>query len=133
MNLLVYNLPASKKGKEKEGSVLKLEDPTVIERPKLPGSETGTFRVARWGIGSSAITFYSQPESRYHPHTSRIFYTVINTTPPRGAKPTQRKAYLIRWNTDQWKVERIRKVGVKGLTAFDVRFGIFPRLHNMSI
>lgn len=103
VNLLVYNLPASKKGKEKENSVLTLEDPTVIERPKLPGGETGTFRVAR-----------------YHPHTSRIFYTVINTTPPRGAKSSQRKAYIIRWNVDQWKTERIKKVGVKGLTAFDV-------------
>ncbi|KAH9998384.1 WD40-repeat-containing domain protein [Russula vinacea] len=89
VNLLVYNLLASEKGKEKESSVLNLENPTVIERPKLPGGETGTFRVAR-----------------YHPHSSRIFYT--------------RKAYLIRWNTDQWKTERVRKVGVKGLTAFDV-------------
>ncbi|KAF8484523.1 WD40 repeat-like protein [Russula ochroleuca] len=102
VNLLVYNLLGSEKGKEKESSVLKLENPTVIERPKLPGGETGTFRVAR-----------------YHPHSSRIFYTVINTTPPRGAKPTQRKAYLIRWNADQWKTERVQ-VGVKGLTAFDV-------------
>jgi hypothetical protein len=47
VNLLVYNLLASEKGKEKESSVLNLENPTVIERPKLPGGETGTFRVAR--------------------------------------------------------------------------------------
>ncbi|KAI0291709.1 WD40-repeat-containing domain protein [Russula brevipes] len=103
VNLLVYNLLSSKKGKEKQSSVLKLEDPSVIGRPKLPGGETGTFRVGR-----------------YHPHTSRIFYTVINTTPPRGAKPSQRKAYLIRWNADEWKTERVRQVGVKGLTAFDL-------------
>jgi len=103
VNLLIYSLPGSKKGKEKESSVLKLENPSVVERPKLPGGETGTFRVAK-----------------YHPHTSRIFYTVINTTPARGAKSTQRKAYLTQWNTDGWKVERVKKVGVKGLTAFDL-------------
>jgi hypothetical protein len=47
VNLLVYNLPGSKKGKEKEGLVPKLENPSIIERPKLPGGETGTFRVAK--------------------------------------------------------------------------------------
>ncbi|KAH9994073.1 WD40-repeat-containing domain protein [Russula compacta] len=103
VNLIVYNLPGSNKGKEKEGLALKLENPSVIERPKLSGGETGTFRVAK-----------------YHPHNSRIFYTVINTTPARGAKSAQRKAYLIRWNAEEWKVERVRKVGVKGLTAFDL-------------
>jgi len=80
-----------------------LENPTTIERPKLPGGDTGTFRVAK-----------------YHPHDSGIFYTAINTAPSRGAKATQRKAYLVRWNTNGWKVDRIRKVGVKGLTAFDL-------------
>jgi len=103
VNLLVYSLSGSKKGKEKESLMLKLENPSIIERPKLPGGETGTFRVAK-----------------YHPHHSHIFYTVINTTPARGAKSTQRKAYLIRWNAETWKVERMRKVGVKGLTAFDL-------------
>ncbi|KAI0306941.1 WD40 repeat-like protein [Multifurca ochricompacta] len=103
VNLLVYNLPGSRKGKEKESKVLKLESASVIERPKLPGGDTGTFRVAK-----------------HHPHNSRIFYTVLNTTPPRGAKAAQRKGFLIRWNAEEWKVERIRKVGVKPLTAFDL-------------
>ncbi|KAH9002370.1 WD40 repeat-like protein [Lactarius hatsudake] len=103
LNLLVYSLLGSKKGKEKENAVLKLENPTIIERPKLPGGDTGTFRVAK-----------------FHPHDSGIFYTAINTTPARGAKASQRMAYLVRWNTDGWKVDRIRKVGVKGLTAFDL-------------
>ncbi|KAI9447786.1 WD40 repeat-like protein [Lactarius indigo] len=103
LNLLVYGLLGSKKGKEKENAVLKLENPTVIERPKLPGGDTGTFRVGK-----------------YHPHDSGIFYTAINTTPARGAKASQRKAYLVRWDTNGWKVDRIRKVGVKGLTAFDL-------------
>ncbi|KAI0248709.1 WD40-repeat-containing domain protein [Lactifluus subvellereus] len=103
VNLLVYNLSGSKKGKEKEGAVLTLENPSIIEPPKLPGEETGTFRVAK-----------------FHPHSSRIFYTVMNTTPARDGKPTQRKAYLTRWNTDGWKAERTRKVGTKGLTVFDL-------------
>ncbi|KAH9062199.1 WD40 repeat-like protein [Lactarius vividus] len=103
LNLLVYSLLGSKKGKEKENAVLKLENPTIIERPKLPGGDTGTFRVAK-----------------YHPHDSGVFYTAINTTPARGTKASQRIAYLVRWNTDGWKVDRIRKVGVKGLTAFDL-------------
>ena len=123
MNLFVYSLPSSKKGKEKEGLALKLENPSIIERPKLPGGETGTFRVARWGLCPSAFSFISS-ESRYHPHMSRIFYTVINTTPVRGAKSTQRKAYLVRWDAEKWNVERIRKVGEKGLTTFDLRYRI---------
>jgi len=47
VNLLVYSLSGSKKGKEKESLMLKLENPSIIERPKLPGGETGTFRVAK--------------------------------------------------------------------------------------
>ena len=47
LNLLIYSLLGSKKGKEKENSVLNLENPTIIERPKLPGGDTGTFRVAK--------------------------------------------------------------------------------------
>ncbi|KAI9454613.1 WD40 repeat-like protein [Russula earlei] len=103
LNLLVYSLPGNKKGEEKESSVFKLENPSIIERPKLPGGDTGTFRVGK-----------------YHPHTSDTFYTVINTIPARGVKSTQRKAYLIRWNSAGWKVERVRKVGAKALTAFDI-------------
>lgn len=47
LNLIVYSLIGSKKGKEKENAVLKLENPTIIEQPKLPGGDTGTFRVAK--------------------------------------------------------------------------------------
>jgi hypothetical protein len=47
VNLLVYNLSGSMKGKEKEGAVLTLENPSIVERPKLPGGETGTFRIAK--------------------------------------------------------------------------------------
>jgi prolactin regulatory element-binding protein len=125
VNLLVYSLSGSKKGKEKESSVLKLENPSIIERPKLPGGETGTFRVVKWGLCSSVLASISS-ESRYHPLNPHIFYTVLNTTPARGAKSTKRTAYLVRWNADEWKVERIRKVGVKGLTTFDLRYGFTP-------
>ncbi|KAI0265145.1 WD40 repeat-like protein [Gloeopeniophorella convolvens] len=103
LNLLVYSLPESKKGKEKEGSEFKLGTPRVIERPKLPGGENGTFRVVK-----------------YHPLDPRVFYTVINTTPARGVKSSQRKAYIVRWNAETWKPERTRRIGTKGMTTFDL-------------
>ncbi|KAI0068906.1 WD40 repeat-like protein [Artomyces pyxidatus] len=107
INLLVYSLAEkgnspNEKGKAKEDPVV-LDTPRTIERPKLPGGETGTFRVAR-----------------FHPVDPRIFYTVINTTPGRGGKSSPRKAYIVRWNAETWKVDRIRKVGDKGLTTFDI-------------
>jgi hypothetical protein len=46
-NLLVYSLSGNEKDKEKESSVLKLENPSIIKRPNLPRGETGTFRVAK--------------------------------------------------------------------------------------
>ncbi|KAH9173431.1 WD40 repeat-like protein [Lactarius sanguifluus] len=88
LNLLVYSLLG--------------KNPTVIERPKLPGGDTGTFRVAKQGTIRTILVY---------------FIPAINTTPARGAKASQRMAYLVRWNTDGWKVDRIRKVGVKGLTC----------------
>lgn len=134
MNLLVYSLSGSKKGKEKEGTAFTLENPIIIEPPKLPGGETGTFRVAKCVVILSLLFhLYLIEKQRYHPHNSRVFYTVMNTTPTRGGKPTQRKAYIIRWNTDGWKAERIRKVGAKGLTVFDLRFVFLQRVSLIGI
>ncbi|KAI0053079.1 WD40 repeat-like protein [Auriscalpium vulgare] len=109
INLLIYNLsesqasPKEGKGKERPSSSIVLETPRTLELPKLPGGEKGIFRVAR-----------------FHPLDPRIFYTVINTTPARGVKSPTRKAYIARWNAETWKVDRIRKIGDKGLTTFDM-------------
>ncbi|KAI0321862.1 WD40-repeat-containing domain protein [Amylostereum chailletii] len=107
-NLLVYSLTKpdpDSKGKEKEhvGITVVLKDPKVLELPKIAGGAKGTFRV-----------------SRFHPLDEHILYTAINTIPGRGAKGSTRKGFIARWNTQTWKVETIRKVSDKGLTAFDV-------------
>lgn len=51
-------------------------------------------------------------------------YTVINTSPPRTRKTKTplRQAFVCRWNTESWTVDKTRKVGDRGLTCFDVRF-----------
>ncbi|TFY75347.1 hypothetical protein EWM64_g8665 [Hericium alpestre] len=113
INLLIYSLvscmtpeKSKGKGKDKQDPHIHLEVTRTIDRPKLPGGETGgSFRAAR-----------------FNPVNPRIFYTIINTTPSRkrGAKSVPRQAYIVRWNAETWKVERIRKVGEKGVTVFDV-------------
>lgn len=61
---------------------------------------------------------------RYHPSNDDVLYTVINTVPSRerGRKAPARQGYVSKWDTQSWAVEKQKKVGDKGLTAFDVRF-----------
>ncbi|KZS97651.1 WD40 repeat-like protein [Sistotremastrum niveocremeum HHB9708] len=79
----------------------------AVEIPKLPGvseDESATFRVVR-----------------SHP-TSNIAFAVINTTPShRGKKKTSRKSFLVKYNTEDWSVLKVRKIGEKGgVTCFDI-------------
>ncbi|KAA1466269.1 WD40 repeat-like protein [Dentipellis sp. KUC8613] len=112
INLLIYSLAqpektdSSEKGKQKQDPHVNLEIVRTIQRPKLPGGDAeGSFRAAR-----------------FNPTNPRIFYTIINATPPRkrGAKSAPRRSYIARWNTETWKVDRMRKLGDKGVTVFDV-------------
>lgn len=112
VNLLVYALPdaltsatTSEKqaGKRRE---IELELVNTIDRPSLPGTEAGSsFRSAR-----------------YHPTDSTVFYTVVNTLPPRTrAKHSPRKAFICKWDTEKWEVTKLRKVSDRSVTCFDVR------------
>ena len=61
--------------------------------------------------------------SRYHPCDDDVVYTVINASLPRGPghKTPARRGYILKWNIQTWTVEKHKKVGDKGLTAFDIR------------
>ena len=61
---------------------------------------------------------------RHHPRDQRILFSVINSVPPRTrkTKTVTRRAYICMWNTETWDVERIKKVGDRGLTCFDIRY-----------
>ena len=63
---------------------------------------------------------------RHHPQDQRILFSVINSVPPRTrkTKTVTRRAYICIWNTETWDVERIKKVGDRGLTCFDIRYEI---------
>ncbi|KAJ6629148.1 WD40-repeat-containing domain protein [Mycena sp. CBHHK59/15] len=115
-NLLVYTLPTDsgsqsspsknkKKGKQKAKVPLELELLRTVEPPALMGSNGSTFRAAR-----------------YHPENSDILYTISNTVPPRSRtkKAVARQAFVCKWNTATWTVDKVRKVGDRGLTCFDV-------------
>ncbi|THH20133.1 hypothetical protein EW146_g1141 [Bondarzewia mesenterica] len=111
-NLQIYSLSQStesdEKGKQKQTGTapVKLKSLRSVGRPKLPGDETqGAFRAAR-----------------FHPYDEKILYTVVNTSPQRsrGAKSAPRRAYVVKWNTETWKVDKVKKVGDKGVTSFDV-------------
>jgi prolactin regulatory element-binding protein len=47
----------------------------------------------------------------------------VNTVPPptRNRKANPPKAYLCKWETETWSVQKVRKVGDRALTCFDIR------------
>ncbi|ETW84544.1 hypothetical protein HETIRDRAFT_473217 [Heterobasidion irregulare TC 32-1] len=123
-NLQIYALPpgdddesekqtrASKgkgKGTDKGAPAAPLKHLRTVERPKLPGGEPqSAFRAAR-----------------FNPQDARAFYTVVNTAPARGkgargAKAAPRRAYVVKWDAGAWAVDKVKKVGDKGVTSFDV-------------
>ncbi|KAF5393724.1 hypothetical protein D9757_000170 [Collybiopsis confluens] len=113
-NLQIFSLPGTesnatvspkpkKKGKQKVSSDLL---PALIRERVIdsPPSLSGTFRAAKT-----------------HPSLENTLYTAINTTPSRArGKSTPRQAYVSKWNTDTWTVEKTRKIGDRGLTCFSV-------------
>lgn len=79
-------------------------DRTVEVPASLGGASGATFRVAR-----------------YHPTNPRILYTAVNTIPSRSSrkgKAGARQGWVCKWNTEKWEVERVRKVGERGVTCF---------------
>ena len=138
INLLVYSLSdaadatlSEKKGKQKQklGARVDLDLLRTIERPKLPGGDTtAVFRAARYisNVHPDIIFISVHDVYRFHPQDSRAFYTVMNTNPSRerGVKSTARKGFIVRWNAKTWTVEKIRKVGDKGISAFEIWCGV---------
>lgn len=114
INLLVYSLPASQvegtsakaAGKKKEASILALNLVQTVDRPNLPGKDAGSsFRAAK-----------------YHPQDPDVLYTVVNTVPPRTrTKNSARRSFICKWDTNTWKVTKLRQVSDRNLTCFDVR------------
>jgi len=123
-NLLVYALPTAplsttaatqspKKRKKKlkastaDGLSEKVSSLNLQKSVPLPSStgEGSTFRAAR-----------------HHPQDQQILFSVINSVPPRTrrTKSVTRQAFICIWNTETWVVEKIKKVGDRGLTCFDV-------------
>ncbi|KAJ6539193.1 quinon protein alcohol dehydrogenase-like superfamily [Mycena capillaripes] len=116
-NLLVYALPAEakgsgspsknkKKGKQKAAVISELELVRSVDPPAAVSGSTGsTFRAAR-----------------YHPENPEILYTISNTIPGRSRtkKAAPRQAFVCKWNTATWAVDKVRKVGDKPLTCFDI-------------
>ncbi|KAF8914084.1 WD40 repeat-like protein [Gymnopilus junonius] len=122
-HLLVYALPTvpspppsqmslGKKSKKKSKTsgnaeaekVVFLELQKTIELPSSIG-EGVTFRTGR-----------------FHPSNEQTLYTIINIVPPRSrkSKSSTRQAYICKWNTETWKVERTKKVADSGLTCMDL-------------
>jgi prolactin regulatory element-binding protein len=72
---------------------------------------------------------------RYHPLDSKILYTVINMSPPRSrkSKTIPRQAFICKWNTSTWTVEKMRKVGDRQITCFDIRYACNLLHHLMHL
>ncbi|EJD01209.1 WD40 repeat-like protein [Fomitiporia mediterranea MF3/22] len=97
----------AQKGKAESVKELKLLE--TVERPALPGLNgvTTTFRAVR-----------------FHPSRNNVVFTVQNTSNTgvrkRGSRMPPKQGFVCRWNTDNWKIVRSRKVSEKGITCFDV-------------
>ena len=141
-NLLVYALPTApsptkaatgspkrRKKKSKANTDGRSETVSSLSLQKsvpLPSStgEGSTFRSARYILPLFwwLVSYFF----RHHPQDQRILFSVINSVPPRTrkTKTVTRRAYICIWNTETWDVERIKKVGDRGLTYFDIRYRI---------
>lgn len=124
VSLLVYALPTpstqqSEKaaGKQKENALPELDLLKTVDRPALPGQDAGSsFRAVR-----------------HNPADPKIAYTIINTVPPRTrTKKSPRRAFVCRWDADQWQVVRLRQVSDRGLTCLDVRYALKISLDQVS-
>ena len=117
-----------RKGKNKNSSVTEetgsLELLQTVDLPdSIGGPGACTFRSVRC-VGHCGNPQYTlKPVSRYHPCNDDVVYTVINASPPRerGRKTPARRGYILKWNSQTWTVDKHKKVGDKGLTAFDIR------------
>ncbi|THV08717.1 WD40 repeat-like protein [Dendrothele bispora CBS 962.96] len=115
-NLQVYNIPetaapkpspskSKKKGKQKSTSNPTLVLDRTVEIPaSLGGSVGNTFRAAK-----------------FHAKDDSVFYTVMNTIPKRTrSKSSPKQAFVCKWNTESWTIEKTRKVGDRSITCFAV-------------
>ena len=141
-NLLVYALPPAplsatespkkkkKKSKANTGGLSEKVSSLILKKSvPLPSStgEGSTFRAARYILLLFRLrTCLLLLFVRHHPQDQRILFSVINSVPPRTrkTKTVTRRAYICTWNTETWDVERIKKVGDRGLTCFDIRYEI---------
>ncbi|KAG5643785.1 hypothetical protein DXG03_009664 [Asterophora parasitica] len=123
-NLLVYALPTpaaipetpspTKKGK---GKARKAKSANASAASKL--ELLHTIDVLASAGGANGGTFRA---AKYNPIDDGNFYTVVNTTPSRKpkAKATPRQAFVSKWNTKTWTVEKTRNFNDRGLTCFDI-------------
>ncbi|GLB33644.1 putative WD40 repeats containing protein [Lyophyllum shimeji] len=126
LDLLVYALPTSTESPQTPSPTKsrgKSKGKKAKSTKQPPGPSTlellRTIGVPESAGGAGAGTFRS---ARYHPTNGDVLYSVINTSPPRTrkTKTPQRQAFVCKWNTKTWMVEKTRKVGDRGLTCFDV-------------
>jgi prolactin regulatory element-binding protein len=114
-SLLVYSIPESGKGKEKESSGLSLVK--TIPVPSFPGGATGSFRAAK-----------------FHPTDSNVLYTVVNTSAPppnpKKSKAPVRRAFIYKWDPNTWEHTLERKID-KSISAFDIRYGARVVSHEL--
>ncbi|KAF9076354.1 WD40 repeat-like protein [Rhodocollybia butyracea] len=121
-NLQIFSLPnpstitasaspskSKKKGKQKAGPISSTLPILVCDRvvdipPSIGGPSGSSFRAVK-----------------IHPTLPNVLFTVVNTILSRSrGKSTPRQAYLAKWNTENWTIEKSRKVGDRGITCFTI-------------
>lgn len=118
---------SKKKGKQKELVLPSLELVKTLRQPSLPGATgTVTFRAGRQAHNPPP-SFISTTDvlygSSFNPEREQTFYTITNIVPhrTRKGKTAPRQSYLCKWSAKTWETTKIKKIGDRVITCFQVR------------
>ncbi|KAF5322709.1 hypothetical protein D9619_000869 [Psilocybe cf. subviscida] len=117
--LLVYSLPEASEAEPNSTSSSKKNKKTT---QKVNGTRQSLNLVQTLNLPSTTGEGSTFRAARYHPLDHRVLYTIVNTSPPRSrkSKTTSRQAFVLKWNTVTWTLEKMRKIGDRGVTCFDI-------------
>jgi len=123
-NLLVYALPTAPLSTTPTGSPKKRKKTSKASNDDLIKKVSSLSLQKTVPLPSSTGEGSTFRAAKHHPQDQQILFSVINSVLPRTRKTrtVSRQAYICIWNMETWEVEKIKKVGDRGLTCFDVSF-----------
>lgn len=121
---------------------------SVISAGSTDDGSVLSFRSAKYALFRLQCVLHSnRPWHRFDPKHPKSLYTIVNSAPPRqsGRNKIERKSFILRWDLgagtiigaavaavgkddkgtageENWEVKKVRNLGKKAVTVFDVRW-----------